>query len=176
MTSRRRGVGEGSVRERRPGQWEARVTIGVDGSGRQVRRSLYGKSRAEAVVKMNAALRDLALGVAPASDRQTVGDFLSAWIEGETSIRPTTARRYRGLIDNQLIPLIGRVKLAQLTPQHVSIAMRRAAAGGLAPRTVNHARAVLRSALADAQRWGTISRNAAALAEPLEVPAAKQAT
>lgn len=174
MTSRRRGVGEGSVRERRPGQWEARVTIGVDGSGRQVRRSLYGKSRAEAVVKMNAALRDLALGVAPASDRQTVGDFLSAWIEGETSIRPTTARRYRGLIDNQLIPLIGRVKLAQLTPQHVSIAMRRAAAGGLAPRTVNHARAVLRSALTDAQRWGTISRNAAALAEPLEVSAAKQ--
>jgi hypothetical protein len=30
----------------------------------------------------------------------------SAWIEGETSIRPTTARRYRGLIDHQLIPLL----------------------------------------------------------------------
>jgi integrase len=138
------------VRERRPGQWEARVTIGVDASGRQVRRSLYGKSRAEAVAKMNAALHGLALGVAPLADRQTVGDFLSAPIEGETSIRPTTARRYRGLIDHQLIPhqlipLIGRVKLAQLTSQHVSIAMRRAAAGGLAPRTVNHARAVLRS-------------------------------
>jgi integrase len=122
---------------------------------------------------MNAALQGIALGVAPHSDRQTVGEFLLAWIEGETSIRPTTWRRYRGLIDHQLIPLLGKVKLVQLTPQQVSVAMRRAAAGGLAPRTVNHARAVLRSALADAQRWGTIVRNAAALAEPLEVPAAK---
>jgi integrase len=175
VTSRRRGVGEGSVRQRSPGHWEARVTVGVDARGRQVRHSLYGKSRTDVVAKMNAALQGIALGVAPHSDRQTVGEFLHAWIEGETSIRPTTWRRYRGLIDHQLIPLLGKVKLVQLTPQQVSVAMRRAAAGGLAPRTVNHARAVLRSALADAQRWGTIARNAAALAEPLEVPAAKQA-
>lgn len=175
MASRRRGIGEGSVRERRPGQWEARVTVGFDVSGRQVRRSLYGKNRADVVAKMNEALRGLTVGVSPASDRQTVGDFLSSWIDGETSIRPTTARRYRGLIEHQLIPLLGRVKLAQLTPQQVSLAMRRAAASGLAPRTVNHARAVLRSALTDAQRWGTIARNAAALAEPLEVPQTRQA-
>ncbi|HVC41984.1 MAG TPA: hypothetical protein VND54_08420, partial [Candidatus Saccharimonadales bacterium] len=76
MTSRRRGLGEGTIRERRPGQWEARVTVGFDARGRQIRRSLYGKSRADAVAKMNAAIRGLALGVAPASDRQTVGDFL----------------------------------------------------------------------------------------------------
>ncbi len=53
--------------------------------------------------------------------------------------------------------------------------MRQALAGGLAPQTVNHARAVLRSALADAQRWGTVARNAAALAEPLEVSATRAA-
>ncbi len=175
MTSRRRGLGEGTIRERRPGQWEARVTVGFDARGRQVRRSLYGKSRADAVAKMNAAIRGLALGVAPASDRQTVGDFLGTWIEGQTSIRPTTMRRYRSLIKYQLIPLLGRVKLAQLTPQQVNLAMRQALAGGLAPQTVNHARAVLRSALADAQRWGTVARNAAALAEPLEVSATRAA-
>ena len=175
MTSRRRGVGEGTIRERRPGQWEARVTVGFDARGRQVRRSLYGKSRADAVAKMNAAIRGLALGVAPASDRQTVGDFLGTWIEGQTSIRPTTMRRYSSLIKYQLIPLLGRVKLTQLTPQQVNLAMRQALAGGLAPQTVNHARAVLRSALADAQRWGTVARNAAALAEPLEVSATRAA-
>jgi integrase len=176
VTSRRRGLGEGTIRERRPGQWEARVTVGFDARGRQVRRSLYGKSRADAVAKMNAAIRGLALGVAPASDRQTVGDFLATWIEGQTSIRPTTMRRYRSLIKYQLIPLLGRAKLAQLTPQQVNIAMRQAVAGGLAPRTVNHARAVLRAALADAQRWGTVARNAAALAEPLEVSATRAAS
>jgi integrase len=176
VTSRRRGLGEGTIRERRPGQWEARVTVGFDVRGRQVRRSLYGKSRADAVAKMNSAIRGLALGVAPTSERQTVGDFLGTWIEGQTSIRPTTMRRYRSLIKYQLIPLLGRVKLAQLTPQQVNIAMRQAVAGGLAPRTVNHARAVLRSALADAQRWGTVARNAAALAEPLEVSATRAAS
>jgi integrase len=66
VTSRRRGLGEGSIRERRPGQWEARVTVGFDARGRQVRRSLYGKSRAEAVAKMNAAIRGLAIGVTDA--------------------------------------------------------------------------------------------------------------
>jgi integrase len=84
-------------------------------------------------------------------------------------------RRYSSLIKYQLIPLLGRVKLTQLTPQQVNLAMRQALAGGLAPQTVNHARAVLRSALADAQRWGTVARNAAALAEPLEVSATRAA-
>ncbi len=167
--SRRRGGGEGSIRERRPGLWEARVTVGFDAHGRQLRRSIYGKTRADVAARMTASLAKLADGVAPASDRQKLRDFLASWIEAQTNIRPNTKRRYRGLIDHQIVPLLGGLRLGQLTPQHVGMALQQAVASGLAPRTANHARAVLRTALADAQRWGTVTRNAAALAEPLEV-------
>ena len=105
--SRRRGGGEGSIRQRRPGLWEARVTVGFDAQGRQLRRSIYGKTRADVAARMTASLAKLADGVAPASDRQKLRDFLASWIEAQTNIRPNTKRRYRGLIDHQIVPLLG---------------------------------------------------------------------
>ena len=60
--SRRRGGGEGSIRERRPGLWEARVTVGFDAHGRQLRRSIYGKTRADVAARMTASLAKLADG------------------------------------------------------------------------------------------------------------------
>ena len=48
--------------------------------------------------------------------------------------------------------------------------MARWQAEGLSPRSVGHARAVLRAALADAVRWGLVSRNSAQLTNPPRVP------
>ena len=44
-----RGQGEGNIRERKDGTWEARYSLGVDANGKQIRRSIYGKKRADVV-------------------------------------------------------------------------------------------------------------------------------
>ena len=73
---KRRGVGEGNIRQRpHDGRWEARYYL-PDGS----RRSIMGKTRQEVAKKLAEALRDLDRGVtAPKDNRITFGDHLDSW-------------------------------------------------------------------------------------------------
>ena len=49
--------GEGSIRKRKNGSWEARITVGIDAeTSRQIRKSFYGKTRGEVKVKLEAFL------------------------------------------------------------------------------------------------------------------------
>ncbi|AWT35756.1 hypothetical protein GCM10008956_05330 [Deinococcus arenae] len=52
---RARHNGEGSLRRRPDGTWEARYTLG-HANGKQVRKSVYGRTRAEAADKLKTAL------------------------------------------------------------------------------------------------------------------------
>ncbi|MHB8571739.1 MAG: site-specific integrase [Candidatus Dormibacteria bacterium] len=65
-----------------------------------------------------------------------------------------------------LIPTLGRHRLEQLTALQVQTMLNRKHESGLSPRSVHHLRAVLRTALNCAMRWGLVTRNAAELAEP----------
>ena len=67
-----------------------------------------------------------------------------------------------------IIPAIGKIKLVELTPRHVEDLLR-AKEGALSPRSLFTIRAVLRTALSRAQRWGYVERNVAALAAPPKV-------
>ena len=43
--ARRRANGEGSIRKRSDGSWEGRITIGYDPFGKQVMKSVYGRTK-----------------------------------------------------------------------------------------------------------------------------------
>lgn len=169
--ARKRASGEGAIRQRRDGVWEARVTVGWV-EGKQVRRSVYGRSQREVLEKMRPLLAQAHGEEAPQSGNRTVAAFLEEWMAGlDLRLRPSTAKRYRDILRLHAIPVIGRVKLARLTPQQVEALLAERRAAGLAPRTVWHLRAVLRSALTDALRAGEVTRNAASLAHPPKVEA-----
>jgi len=161
----RRGHGEGSIFKRKDnGLWVGTVNLGWQG-GKRVRRSFYGKTRREVQAKLQAALRDVEAGVTPSRQRDTVGAYLVDWLEASKgSIRETTWRRYEQIVKHQLTPHVGRIPIAQLKPKDVEAMLRAVEAEGRAPRTVHHARAVLRTALQRAVRHGAIGRNPAALA------------
>ena len=51
--AKRAAQGAGSIRQRADGTWEARYTVGRDpGTGKQVQRSIYGKTQAEVRKKL----------------------------------------------------------------------------------------------------------------------------
>src|SRR5205823_3690992 len=83
--------------------------------------------------------------------------------------RPSTYTRYRGLVEQHLIPVIGSVMLEKLTPRHVQTMLNAKAHAGMSPRGVHHLRAVLRTALNQAVRWGDVPRNVARLTDPPRV-------
>jgi integrase len=166
----RRGNSEGSIYQRGDGRWCAVVHIGYEGGHRR-RRAFYGKTRQEAIYKLQAARRSLADSLPLPSQRRTVGDFLETWLDNAAmKVRPRTLQRYREIVRLQLIPSLGRIPLVKLTPEHVDQMMKAALATGASPCTVSHQRAVLRTALNVAMRRGLLGRNVASLTDPPRVP------
>ena len=163
----RRGAGEGSIRRRKDGLWEARLTVGYEG-GRQQRRSVYGKTRAETARKLAEALRAHDSGQPFADARTTLADYLDRWLEdfGQSSLRPRTYEGYSIVVRRHLVPGLGHIPLSKLSPDAIREFMKRKLASGLSGRSVQYQHAVLRRALGHAEAHGLVQRNVAKLVTP----------
>jgi len=163
---RRRGNGEGSVRRRSTGRWEARFAV-VDAAGQLHRQSLFAPTRREAEQRLREALGQRDGGVVAPGPRETVGRFLVSWLEAaKPRLRPRTWDRDEEHVRLHLEPTVGRIPLSRLSPNDVQRAHAALLAKGLAPGTVRRAHAVLRAALQDALRWRQIASNPASLVRP----------
>lgn len=163
--ARRRGAGEGSIFQRKDGRWVGQLDLGVQGSRRRYR-SVYGKTRREVVEALTKLLHEQHTGTLSTAGRQTVAEYLTAWLDGRRSnLRPSTRRSYSWLVRTHVIPEIGSLRLEKLQPADVRRMLQRRLDAGLAPRSVHHMRAVLRAALHQAQKDGLVGRNVAALAD-----------
>ena len=165
--ARKRANSEGSITRLRDGRYQARMTLP---GGR--RKAFYGETRTEAAQKLLQAQTAIANGLPLAGGRLAVRPFLEAWLRdsAEHKVRRKTYVRYQELVRLHIVPEIGRVTLAKLTPQHVERMMAGVAKKGVAPRTVSHCRAVLRNSLNHAMRHSLVGRNVASLAEAPKVP------
>ncbi len=81
------------------------------------------------------------------------------------TLRSSTYRSYDSILKNHLIPCLGHVAIAKLTPADVQAFLNGRSAKGLSPRRVQYIHAVLRRALGTAERWGMASRNVAKLVD-----------
>src|SRR2546421_11169052 len=111
-----RGYGEGTIRQRADGRWEARLRD--QGAGQ---RSFYGSTRREVQLKLLEGRRDRDRGKAHTTSRLTVERFLRQWLEdvARQRVRPQTFKRYRELVTAHLIPALGRIALDKLGPADV---------------------------------------------------------
>ena len=99
--------------------------------------------------------------------RLTVAEFLQQWLEAhKAAVRPRTWTRYEEYVRRHAIPAIGQVALSKLTPQRLQQLYADRLQVGLSPSTVHHLHAVLRTALAQAERWELVARNVATLVDP----------
>jgi integrase len=170
----RRARGEGSLYQRdSDGKWVGAVTL-EDGR----RRVVYGTSQREARDKLRAVERELENGLPMTPERLTVGAYLDDWCTVTLAervrsgrLKVSTADSYRDMCERHIVPTLGRVKVAKLTPTKVrawigGLLSKTSARGrSLSARTVAYAHAVLRKALADAVREELVARNVAALVE-----------
>lgn len=133
--------------------------------GRRYRRTFYGGTRREVRDKLDAAIHQKKTGGLPTAGRQTVGQFLTAWLEevAKPRLRPSTYRSYSDLIRLHVIPDLGHIRLERLSAQDVQRMMNAKLEDGLSPRRVQYIRAVMRAALNQAVNWGLVPRNAAGI-------------
>jgi integrase len=115
---------------------------------------------------------------ATAMDRSTatVGQLLDRWLEhrvGLGKVRAKTAYEYQRKIEGRIKPVLGDVKLRQLTPSHLDSAYTAWLAEGLSPSTVRVYHSILSAACRQAVKWDLIDR---APTERASAPAAATTT
>jgi len=166
--AKRRARGEGSIyRDEARGGWRAAVVDEVTGKRRYIR----AKSQAEAIAKRD-ELR-AKLGQAPrAGEALTVAEWIDGWMRSKASrIRPKTAEGYRSHIEHHITPMLGRLRLSQLTPARLQGFVDHLTARGMHPVTVARVVATLRSALNTAVRQGVLDQSPA---RAVELPRTEQ--
>ncbi len=165
--SGRRGNGDGMIRERPDGRWEARITL-PDGR----LKSVYAATRRKVLSKRDELQRAVDAGLPLADEKLTVAAYLEEWLAAiQPTVRDTTYQRHIEFVRLHITPALGDVRLARLTARQVQEFYAERLRSGLSPTTVNHMHATLHKALGAAVRMDLVPRNVSALA--LVPPAAR---
>lgn len=162
---RKAASGAGTIRKKtvtRGGKqytyWEARFTAGRDpGTGKQIQRSITGKTQKEVAQRLKAATMAVDEGTYTAPTKMTVGAWLDVWAADYLGgVKPATVQVYKNNIRLHIKPAMGAVGLSELRPHMVQKFVNGL---GLSPASVRLAYKVLHQALEKAVKLGYIPRN-----------------
>ncbi|TAK14481.1 MAG: site-specific integrase [Anaerolineae bacterium] len=160
--AKRRGNLEGSIYERSNGRWLAQVRI----QGKRISKNFETQKECRNWVKQMQA--QIETGLSWESVKLTLGEYLNRWLKDiEGSVRPKTRFQYIGIVNNHLIPQLGKIKLGDLQPHQVQQLYNSLREQGHSQRNVQLIHSVLHRALKVASKQGLIGRNpASAVALP----------
>lgn len=146
--------------------WEGRYTSGYDpGTGRQIQRSISGRTQQEVAKKLKAATAAIDSGTYTEPSKLTVGQWLNIWVETYlTSTKPHTRVSYTAKIRNYLVPAFGATRLESLTAPMIQNLYNSLLSGSdgkkpLSAKSVHDVHGVLHAALRQAVRLGYIRYN-----------------
>jgi integrase len=106
---------------------------------------------------------------------QRLGDYLESWLSWKRSqVSVRTWERYASLLRSSVVPALGRMRLQDLTPQHLDDFYAhclkdeagRRAGSRISPTTVHHRHVALKMALERAVELGMLAKNPAQLTSP----------
>jgi integrase len=96
------------------------------------------------LAKARQARVDARRGVAATGSNMTTEAYLRRWLEHvQPALRARTFSSYSARCRLYIIPAVGRVRLAQLTPGHVERMLAKLLRSGLSATTVAHVRGTL---------------------------------
>lgn len=156
--------------EQSPGGWRLQTTSDPDavtGETRRLSRTFRG-TRPEATAELQRFVTESGAGLQGGSS-VTVAVLLESFMLTAT-LAPTTRQDWSSVIDRYLIPELGVVPLWKLTPRDCDQMYQRLRLGGLGASRVRNAHVVLHRAMAQALRWGWVTRNPVSDATRPEVP------
>lgn len=154
--AKKSAAGSGSIRKRtltKNGKqytyWEARYSAGYDpGTGKQIQRTITGKTQKEVSQKLKAITTSLDNGTYIAPNKLTVNQWLDIWVnEYLGGVKPLTIQTYQRYIEKHIKPALGATKLENLASHMIQ---RFYNALDLSPKTIKNIHSILHSALQQA--------------------------
>jgi len=170
---------------KRGSTWTYVLYLGRDASGKKQQKWVGGhRTKKEAEDALIEALERMRTGMWVDPGVTTLGEYLTEWLAAmESNVVDTTFRAYEQSMRNWVMPRLGSVRLAEVSPMHLRSLQtellrdgRVDGKGGLAPRSVASCRRVLSQALKDAVRWGLLIRNPMDAVDPPRVVDAEMVT
>ncbi|NCC30532.1 MAG: site-specific integrase [Chloroflexia bacterium] len=159
--------GEGTIYQEGKGRWRAALVI----DGKVVRRRAKSEREAKALLKQLRQQRQDGLNVG--DGQQSLARWLQHWLDvilPGKDLKARTLDTHRYMVEHYIIPKLGEIKLAKLTPQHIDRWQRTLREQGLSVGTITNARRRLRTALEVARKRKLISDNVVSLTENLREP------
>ena len=171
--NKRGAFGAGTIRQKtvqKDGKtysyWEARYTTGYDpGTGRQIQKSITGKTQREVSKKLREATTNLDNGTYIAPNKMTVGEWLDTWSANYLGgVKPFTVVSYKGQIENHIKPAIGAIRLDALNAHIIQcmyndLQRPKGDAQPLSPKSIKNVHGVLHKALNQAVAVGYLRFN-----------------
>lgn len=152
------------------GRWRLQVTVDPDlvtGGRRRLSRTLHG-TQSEAKQALQRMVVEAGAGLY-GGGRVTVGELLDQVLVS-ASLGPSTRQDWTSMVVRHLQPALGPIPLWKLAARHCGRLYARMAAAGLGPSRVRCAHVVLHRAVAQAVRWGWLTRNPVSAATRPSVP------
>ena len=142
------------------------LQFGYGPTGRPIKKTVSGKTRAEVLKKFKELQRNLDDGLPAPDTTVTVARLIESWHLDVLShqISRSAADHYMSIARNHIIPTLGRKKLSELTTSDVDRLISKKIGQGLSISTVRRVRSVLAQAIDQGIRWGWVNRNVATLA------------
>ena len=158
--------GGGTIRQRPDGLWEARYTLGINpGTGKQIQKSVYGKTQKEVRQKLTAITAEIDNGSYQEPCKMTVNEWLDIWLKDyQIGVKDSTAYLYERQAKLYLRPALGNIPLETLKAHTVqrlynSLSQEHDGQPALSAKTIKNIHGVLHRALDQAQKMGYIRNN-----------------
>ena len=152
--AKKSGQNQGSVSVRKNGTIMVQLT--VDGK----RITKYFKTKKEANAWRIESLHKIQKGMFNSGPQVLLSEYLEQWlIASKDSIRPKTHIQYRQIIEQHILPNLGKLKLNELQPEMIQALYNKKIVTGSGVRTVRLIHSVIHCALNQALKLGLIYRN-----------------
>lgn len=171
-SSTRAAQGAGTIRKKtvtRSGKeytyWEARITTGHDpGTGKQIQRSITGKTQKEVREKLQAAAVSLNEGDYFEPSKMTLARWVEIWLEEYTGDKKyLTVKHYKAQCKAHIVSSLGAVKLSTLTAPQIQAFYNGLQRAGLSPKSVRNVHGILTKCLSTAVQVGYLKNNPASM-------------
>lgn len=163
-----RGKGEGAIFQRNPphGLWVARIEL-PSAPGKRRRKEITAKTKDLLLQKLAEPRKQFYIHGDLPSASQSLETWLTYWLDNVAvkRVRPNTFAGYRSVINRQIIPSIGKIRLDKMKPAHIRRLHDDVLATGATSTYALNAHRILAKALTDAQSEGLMMTNPAKLTD-----------
>ena len=170
--AKRRPSGDGMVRQRDDGRWEARIVVGHKKNGDPIFHHDYASTQKEITDKLHRSLERYQDVELTEDSRMTLGEWLDVWLDEykEGTVRPSTMQNYRQYVNSYIKPQLGSKQISLITGQDIQRMYNRLKREGricehlekgyqLSDATICHIHNMLHCAMKDAVQAHIIPRN-----------------